>query len=71
MDKFRVVLEPDIDGGYTVQVLGLPGCYTEGDTKKEAIQNAKEAIRLYLDHLKDEGRGLGDLPKASIVSVAV
>ena len=71
MQKFRILLEPDVDGGYTVQVIGLPGCFTEGDTKEEAITNAKDAIALYLGYLKDKGMKVGDLPKPSIVSVAV
>ena len=71
MRKFKVVLEPDEDGGYTVQVLGLPGCFTEGETKADAIANAKDAIQLYLEYLRDKGKNVGNLPKSSIVSVAV
>ncbi|MFH1056126.1 MAG: type II toxin-antitoxin system HicB family antitoxin [Candidatus Altiarchaeota archaeon] len=71
MRKFKVLLEPDVEGGYTVQVLGLPGCFTEGDTKEEALANARDAITLYIEHLKDKGKNFGDIPKPSIVSVAV
>lgn len=44
-----VVLEPQEDGGYTVFVPSLPGCISQGDTKKEALENIKEAIELYLE----------------------
>lgn len=71
MKKFKIVLEPDEDGGYTVQVLGLPGCFSEGDTREEAIANAKDAIHLYLDYLKDKGKSLDSLPNPSIISVSV
>ena len=47
--KFRVVLEPAEEGGYTVFVPSLPGCVSEGDTKEEALRNIKEAIELYLE----------------------
>ncbi|MBI5388878.1 type II toxin-antitoxin system HicB family antitoxin [Candidatus Woesearchaeota archaeon] len=47
--KLTIVLEPQEEGGYTVYVPSLPGCISEGDTKKEAIQNIKEAIDLYLE----------------------
>ena len=52
--KFKVVLEPSEEGGYTVYVPGLPGCISEGDTKEEAIRNIKEAIKLYLEPVEDD-----------------
>ncbi len=46
---YRAMLTPDLKvGGYTVRVLGLPGCITEGDTLAEASRMAKEAIELWL-----------------------
>ncbi|MBI5233947.1 MAG: type II toxin-antitoxin system HicB family antitoxin [Deltaproteobacteria bacterium] len=47
--KIKVILEPSDEGGYTVYVPSLPGCISEGDTKKEALENIKEAIELYLE----------------------
>ncbi len=47
--KFKVVLEPSEEGGYTVFVPSLPGCISEGDTADEAYQNIREAIELYLE----------------------
>ena len=47
--KFRVVLEPSDEGGYTVYIPSLPGCISEGDTVEEALANIREAIELYLD----------------------
>ncbi len=47
--KFKVILEPAEEGGYTVYVPSLPGCISEGDTKEEALRNIKEAIELYLE----------------------
>lgn len=47
--KVKVVLEPSEEGGFTVYVLSLPGCISEGDTKEEALENIKEAIELYLE----------------------
>ena len=50
LTRFNVVLEQDTsDSGYTVTVPGLPGCVTEGDTIEEALVNAKEAIRGFID----------------------
>lgn len=51
--RLKVVLETAAEGGFTVYVPSLPGCISEGDTKKEALKNIKEAIELYLEP-KDE-----------------
>ncbi len=45
---FKVVLEPDADGGYVVTCPTLPGCYSQGDTLDEALENIHEAIELCL-----------------------
>jgi predicted RNase H-like HicB family nuclease len=47
--KFKIVLEPSEEGGYTVFVPSLPGCISEGDSADEAYKNIKEAIELYLE----------------------
>lgn len=52
--KFKVVLEPSDEGGFTVYVPALPGCISEGDTEEEALKNIKEAIELYLEPSEDE-----------------
>jgi len=49
MLKYTVILIPEEEGGYSVDVPALPGCYTQGETKEEAISMAKEAIELYLE----------------------
>ena len=64
--KFKVVLEPADEGGYTVYVPNLPGCISEGDNVEEALKNIKEAIELYLEPVDEE------VPKsAKIYEVAV
>jgi predicted RNase H-like HicB family nuclease len=52
--KFKVVLEPSDEGGYTVYVPSLPGCISEGDTLEEAMENIREAIELYLEPVEDD-----------------
>lgn len=47
--KFTVHLIEEPEGGYSVEVPELPGCFTEGDTLEEALANAREAIECYLD----------------------
>ncbi len=45
-------MEKEKDGGYSVTVPALEGCYTQGDTFEEAIENAKEAIEGFIETLK-------------------
>ena len=49
MLRYTVILIPEEEGGYSVEIQALPGCYTQGETKEEAISMAKEAIELYLE----------------------
>jgi len=53
--EFDVVLERDEDGWFIADVPALPGCHTQGENKKEALKNIKEAIELYLEVLKEKG----------------
>ena len=52
--KLQVILEPSDEGGFTAYVPSLPGCVSEGNTKKEALDNIKEAIELYLEPIEDD-----------------
>ena len=55
MKKYRVVIEPDEDGVYVVEVPSLPGCISQGRTRAEAIDNIREAIIVYLESLDAHG----------------
>jgi len=50
--KFNIVLTPAAEGGFIVTVPALEGCITQGDTEKQALKNAKEAIICYLEGLE-------------------
>ncbi len=52
--RFKVVLDPSDEGGYTVYVPSLPGCISEGDSIDEAVKNIREAIALYLAPIEEE-----------------
>jgi predicted RNase H-like HicB family nuclease len=57
--KLKVVLEPSDEGGFTVYVPSLPGCVSEGENEKKALQNIREAIELYLEPVDDDLAGTG------------
>ena len=54
--EFTVVLDKDEDGGYSAQCVELPAAISQGNTKKQALKNAKEAIELVLEVLKEKAR---------------
>ena len=45
--KYKVALQRDEDG-FSVQAIGLPGCWSQGKTEAEAVANIQDAIREYL-----------------------
>lgn len=69
--RFKVVLEEDEEaGGFLVSCPALPGCYSQGDTVKEALGNIKEAIQACLESLaEDEIKAYITKPSAKVVEV--
>ena len=53
--SYSVVLTLAEEGGYTVTVPTIPGCFTEGDNLEEALANAREAIELCIEQLVANG----------------
>lgn len=47
--EYNAIFSPEDDGGYSVSVPDLPGCFSQGDTFEEAKANIAEAIQLYLE----------------------
>jgi predicted RNase H-like HicB family nuclease len=52
MMRFKFVLHRT-DEGISVSVPGLPGCWSQGNTEDEALENIRDAIREYLAALED------------------
>jgi predicted RNase H-like HicB family nuclease len=50
--KYKVVLQHS-EEGYSVSVPGLPGCWSQGITEEEAIENIRDAIQEYLAAVND------------------
>ncbi len=68
--EFTVIMEQDEDGWFIADVPELPGCHTQGKTKKEALENIKEAIELCLEVLAEK-KAKQKTPTVSIERVAV
>jgi predicted RNase H-like HicB family nuclease len=69
--QYLVVFEKSSDGSIWARVPDLDGCYSSGNSLEEAKEHVKEAIELYLEDLKEEGKPI-PLPnnlKAEMVEV--
>jgi len=54
--KYRIALYYS-DEGYSVSVPGLPGCWSQGSTEEEAIENVKIAISEYSTVVEEQLKG--------------
>ena len=67
----KVVIEEDEEvGGYVVSCPSLPGCFSQGDSIEEALENIKEAIQACLESLaEDEIKPYLSKPSTQIIEV--
>lgn len=68
--RFSVVIEKDKDGYYAF-CPELQGCYTQGYTYEEAMDNIKDAIRLHLEDRKAEKEEIPQFESISLTSLDV
>lgn len=50
--KFRIIINQDEDGVFIAECPSLPGCISQGNTRKEALVNINDAIKGYVESLK-------------------
>jgi hypothetical protein len=61
IDEYQVTLSAlskDDGGGFLAEVLELPGCIADGETKEEALRNISDAIESWISTAKAEGRNI-------------
>jgi len=68
---YRIHLEPEPEGGFTVTVPALPGCVTWGEDYEHALAMAKEAIEGYLEVLAEEGKPIPEEPVTTAVDTLI
>jgi predicted RNase H-like HicB family nuclease len=52
--KFTVILREEPEGGYSAQCVEFPGAISQGDDRKQALANIREAIEGYLEAFPEE-----------------
>ena len=55
MDKYAVVIHQEPEGGYWAEVPALTGCYSQGETVDELMDNVREAIAGVLEVMQANG----------------
>lgn len=53
--KFVITLDRDEDGVWIAECPSIPGCVSQGKTKREAEKNIREAIQLCLEVRAEQG----------------
>jgi predicted RNase H-like HicB family nuclease len=64
--RFSIVIEKDEDG-YFAFCPELQGCYSQGASYEEALENIKDAIKL---HVEDRIESQEEMPQISSVSLS-
>ena len=54
--KYRIAPHKS-EEGYSVSVPGLPGCWSQGTTEQDAVENIRDAIREYLSVVEEQLHG--------------
>ncbi len=67
--KFRIIIEQDEDDVFVVECPSLPGCISQGKTRKEALENIKDAIQGYIESLKKHNEAIPPSIEEEVIEV--
>ncbi len=69
--RYRVLVNQDEDGVYVAECPSLPGCVSQGATRKEALENIQEAMRGYLHSLEKHKEPVPPSIEEEVVEVII
>jgi antitoxin HicB len=69
--KLRILIERDEEGMYVAECPTLPGCVSQGETRKAALKNIKDAIKGYIASLRKHNEPIPLGVEEEILEVAV
>ncbi len=52
---YTVVIREGNESGYVATIPALPGCVSQGATRRQVLRNVKEAIEVYIEALLEDG----------------
>lgn len=68
--KYSVIFEKAKEGGYIAYVPILPGCMTQGETFEETTKNIRDAIKAYIEVLKEDRENI-PVESAEHISITI
>ena len=68
--RFSAVIEHDKDGCFAF-CPELQGCYTQGDSYEETIENIRDAIRLHVEDRLESGEGIPYIESVTLTALEV
>jgi predicted RNase H-like HicB family nuclease len=68
--RFSIMIEKDVEG-YFAFCPELQGCYTQGDTYEDVLENIKDTIRLHVNDRLDNGEEISQAQSVSLTSLEV
>lgn len=69
--EYVVVIHQAEEGGYWAEVPSLEGCFAQGETVEEILDDMKEAIASHLEALREEGRPIPEGQEVLLATVRV
>jgi predicted RNase H-like HicB family nuclease len=66
---FQVVIEQDEDGVFVAECPALQGCYAQGDTFEEALENIKDVVAMCIEELKEEKKKKSNLKYPEVIGI--
>jgi len=69
--RYRFLIEQDEDGIFVAECPSLPGCVSQGKSRKEALDNVQDAVRGYLESLKKHNEPIPPSIEEEIVEVTL
>ncbi|KAF1077207.1 type II toxin-antitoxin system HicB family antitoxin [Methanogenium sp. MK-MG] len=70
MTQFSVIIEKEEDG-YYARVPALQGCYAQGESFEKALENIKDATKLYIDDLTNSGQEIPKAPQIFLTTIEI
>jgi predicted RNase H-like HicB family nuclease len=68
--EYVVIVHPAEEGGYWLEVPSLPGCFAQGETLEDLLDEGRAAIRSHLAALAEDGQVVDERAMIATVSVA-
>jgi predicted RNase H-like HicB family nuclease len=69
--EYTIIMHEAEEGGYWAEVPALPGCYSQGESIEETMENIREAIETHLEALKEDQQEIPSEGKLLIGKVEV